>query len=98
MKRLFGEYYQTRVFQIEVVPPGKFTDSDCKVITVFKELDWLAASGTDLTDEGLKQLRALSNLGRLDVEGCRITDQAVAKLRRALPNTAIYSDFDFGEN
>jgi len=89
-----GEYSQSRVIQIEVVPPAKFTDSDCQMITVFQELDWLAASGTELTDEGLKHLGSISNLGRLDVEQCRITGQAVAKLRRALPNTAIYSDFD----
>jgi len=93
-KRVCGEYSQSRVIQIEVVPPAKFTDSDCQMITVFKELDWLAASGTQLTDEGLKHLGSITNLGRLDVEQCRVTKQGVARLRRALPNTAVYSDFD----
>ena len=93
MKQLLGEYYNTRVIQIEAVPLGRLTDSDAKEITVFQELDWLAANGSELTDEGLKHLAALRNLGRLDVERCRITPGGIAELRRALPKADVYSDF-----
>lgn len=92
VKQLLGEYYNTRVIQIEVVPPGKFTDADAKEICVFQELDWLAANDSELTDEGLKQLAALRNLGRVDVERCRVTPTGIAELRRALPKTDVYSD------
>jgi 16S rRNA C1402 (ribose-2'-O) methylase RsmI len=90
---MLGEYYNTRVIQIETVPLGKFSDSDAKEIKVFQELDWLAANDSELTDEGLKHLAALRNLGRLDVERCRVTREGIAELRRALPKTDIYSDF-----
>jgi hypothetical protein len=93
IKQMLGEYYNTRVIQIETVPLGKFSDSDAKEIKVFQELDLLAANDSELTDEGLKHLAALRNLGRLDVERCRVTREGIAELRRALPKTDIYSDF-----
>lgn len=93
-KQLFGEYYDSRVIQIEAVPSSPFTDAHADQIRVFQELDWLAANDSTLTDEGLKCLAALRHLGRVDVERCRITPAGVAELRRALPNTDIYSDYD----
>jgi hypothetical protein len=93
-KRLFGEFSQARVFQIEAHPESRFTDADAKEITVFQELDWLAVSGSRLTDRGLRHLESMVNLGRLDIEECAVTQQGVARLRLALPNTKIYSDFD----
>lgn len=69
MKRLLGEYCETRVIQIEVVSPGTFTDADAKTAAVFQELDWLAINDSKITDEGLRHLESLTQLGRLDVEG-----------------------------
>src|SRR5687768_5713084 len=54
MRRLCGEYCQTRVIQLEVVPPGKFTDDDAEAIAIFQELDWLAINDSEITDRGLK--------------------------------------------
>jgi hypothetical protein len=94
MKRLLGEYYETSVIQIEVLPSGNFTDADTKTVAVFKELDWLAINDSKITDEGLRHLESLKQLGRLDVEGCRLSSTGIARLRKALPNTDVYSDFD----
>jgi hypothetical protein len=94
MKRLLGEYCESRVIQIEVVPPGTFTDADAATVAVFKELDWLAINGSKITDEGLGHLESLQQLGRLDVEGCRLSSSGIAQLRKTLPDTDIYSDFD----
>src|SRR5258706_4379963 len=94
LKLLFGEFYATRVSQIELFHPETFTDAQVREIAILTELDWLAISGSRITDEGLEAIAKLPNLGRLDIETCKVSEQAVKKLRRALPNTRVFSDYD----
>jgi hypothetical protein len=94
LKRALGEYYASSVYRVELRSPERFTDEQAAQAAVFKEMDWLAISDSRVTDAGLKHIATLKSLGRLDIEGCLVSEEAVRELRRALPKTAIYSDFD----
>jgi hypothetical protein len=75
-------------------PPDGFTDVEAREVTVLTELDWLAISGSRITDKGLEDIAGLNHLGRLDIEGCKVSKEGVNRLRRALPHTNIFSDYD----
>src|SRR5258706_39786 len=94
LKQVFGEFYATRIDQIELLNPEAFTDVEAREVAVFIELDWLAISGSRITDKGLEDIARLKHLGRLDIEGCKVSKEAVKQLRRALPDTNIFSDDD----
>ena len=93
IKLVCGDFYAARLKQIELRHPHLFTDNDLKQLMVFDELDWLAISESSITDDGLKHISALKNLGRLDIEGCDVSKAAVDELRNALPRTKIWSDY-----
>jgi hypothetical protein len=94
LKQLFGEFYATRVDRIELASPERFTDVEAREVTVLAELDWLAISGSRITDRGLMDIAKVKQLGRLDIEKCNVSQGAVNQLRHALPHTNIFSDYD----
>jgi hypothetical protein len=54
------------------------------------ELEGLSLTeSTQITDAGLEQLKGLSRLQLLDLEGTQITDEAVGDFKQAVPNCVI---------
>ena len=49
----------------------------------------LDLEGTDITDEGLKELAKLQNLKELTLNGTKVTMSGVGELRKELPNCDI---------
>ena len=52
-------------------------------------INGLDLGDTDITDEGLAHLKGLTNLKSLNLRGTDVSDEAVDKLREALPNCRI---------
>jgi Leucine-rich repeat (LRR) protein len=48
-------------------------------------LDWLALTGTDISDAGLAHLSELSSLTKIDVQGTKVTNEGAEKLMKSLP-------------
>jgi len=93
LKQILGEYYASSVYVVEAREPELFTDREAAQVALFEEMDWLAIQSSRITDAGLKHFGRLKSLGRLDIEGCAVSEQAVNDLSRALPNTSIFSDY-----
>ena len=65
------------------------TDEHLKHISTLQKPNYLIFEETSITDAGLKYLADLTNVGELQIHGTKLTPDAVERLERALPNTAI---------
>jgi hypothetical protein len=83
-------------YEVEInLTDTEFTDNDLAQLS-----DWPASpvlwslnlTGTNVTDAGLDQLKRLTTLRHLTLSGLsdRLSDAAVANLKRALPNLEIH--------
>lgn len=70
------------------------TDAGLEALPELPSLEWLNLFGTDITDAGLDSLKRYTSLDKLYLTGTNVTEAGVAKLRAALPDTKVYSDFD----
>jgi hypothetical protein len=93
-RALFGKYRGARAVQMELSRPQEFTDDDLRHVAALPDLEWLAISESMVTDRGLRDIAKLRNLQRIDLEGCPVSQSAVAQLRRDLPAAKIWSDWD----
>jgi len=64
-------------------------DNALPILHRFRELRSLDLRDTQITDEGVRHIAALSRLGKLDIRGTRISDNGLQELRGALPNCEI---------
>jgi hypothetical protein len=102
LKALWGEYYASNPVEIQLFDDSRnknspfkmkskeFTDEDAKLLSVFSEMDWLVLCDTSLTDEGLKHLRGMKKLGRLDVEGTAVTKRGAKELEAAISGLNVF--------
>ncbi len=68
----------------------RITDRGLQTVSELRELNWLGLTGTAITDKGLHHLESVSNLRTLFLANCpNVTDEAVARLQRALPKCQI---------
>jgi len=66
------------------------TDAGLVTLSVVQtELEELDLRESEVTDQGILQLRTLKNLKRLDLRGSPITEQGVQNLARVLPECEI---------
>ena len=69
--------------------PGQITDAGLKEVAKLQQLRELDLP-SQITNAGLKEMAKLQQLRELDLRGCnQITDEAVAELKKALPNCEI---------
>jgi hypothetical protein len=69
----------------------RITDKSLREVSFLPELKYLALYETYITDKGLSHLERLSNLQILHLRKCpNVTDEGVARLKKALPNCDIY--------
>jgi hypothetical protein len=66
-------------------------DRCLKGLDKLNKLESLSLLSNIMTDRGLENLSAMTNLRQLDLNGGQLTPQGVAKLRAALPNLRIQS-------
>jgi len=95
LRRALGENYFAEPVEIQLfadpkMHPEQFGDREAAQIAVCSELQWLVLMDTSITDAGLRHLRALTKLSRLDLEGTRVTEAGVAELQRALPQCKVF--------
>jgi len=70
--------------------PAGVTDAGLVTLSVVQtELEELDLRESEVTDQGILQLRTLKNLKRLDLRGSPITEQGVQNLARVLPECEI---------
>jgi hypothetical protein len=68
----------------------QITDQGLRTVSGLRTLTGLRLFGTVVTDEGLRHLESMSNLEWLDLQLCpKVTDEGVARLRKALPKCQI---------
>ncbi|MFN3169007.1 MAG: c-type cytochrome domain-containing protein [Phycisphaeraceae bacterium] len=70
------------------------TDEGVAALPDLPALKWLNLFGTAITDKSLDALADYTALDKLYLTGTKVTAQGVAKLREALPDTEVFSDFD----
>lgn len=68
---------------------GGIKDEGAQPIGQLKNLETLIAANTGITDAALAHFAGLSNLRRLEIGGCKVTDAGVAKLKQAIPGLEI---------
>jgi hypothetical protein len=98
VKALLGENYRAEPVEIQFfkdpgMAPDRFTDVEAEQLQCFSKLEWLVLMDTKVTDAGLTHIAALRNLGRLDLEGSRVTPDGVRRIKAALPQARVYSDY-----
>lgn len=54
-----------------------------------KNLEVLLVPGTQITDASLEAFAGLSRLKRLEIQGNKVTDSAIAKLKAAIPKLEV---------
>ena len=64
-------------------PEGELTEADLEKVTS------LNLGGTQITDEGLKEVAKLQQLEWLNLDFTQVTDEGVDELKKALPNCKI---------
>lgn len=70
--------------------PAGVTDAGLVTLSVVQtELEDLDLRESEVTDQGILQLRTLKNLKRLDLRGSPVTEQGVQNLARVLPECEI---------
>ncbi|MFK7788156.1 MAG: c-type cytochrome domain-containing protein, partial [Phycisphaeraceae bacterium] len=70
------------------------TDAGLAELPELPSLTWLNLFGTEVSDAGLDALTKYDTLEKLYLTGTKVTAEGVEKLRKALPDTEIYSDHD----
>ncbi len=69
----------------------QISDNSLRTVGRLHWLERLSINATTVTDAGIRHLESLSNLRELYLRECpNITDEGVARLRKALPNCKIY--------
>jgi len=68
---------------------GQVKDEGAEHIARLKNLETLIASNTGITDAGLELFAGLSKLKKLEIKGCKVTEAAVAKLKKVLPDLEV---------
>ena len=68
---------------------GGIKDEGAAPIGQLKNLETLIAANTGITDVALAHFAGLSNLRRLEIGGCKVTDAGVAKLKQAIPGLEV---------
>ena len=69
---------------------GTIKDAGAEQIAKLKNLELLIlASNSEITDAGLAHLAALSQLKKLDIKGCKVSDGAVDKLKQGIPGLEV---------
>ena len=71
-------------------PPGPDWLRNLMGIDFFSAVVYVTLDGPDVTDVGLKRLKGLIKLRRLDLHNTKVTDEGVRELQAALPNCEIY--------
>lgn len=69
---------------------SSITDVGLKQLKNMTQLESLNLYHTRITEDGLKHLEALTTLQELNVNATMVTREAVNRLKKVLPNTAIY--------
>jgi hypothetical protein len=64
----------------------KISDAGLVHLQGFRELEYLSLDGTAVTDAGLVHLTRVRNLSSLHLGTARVTEEAVARLKKSLPN------------
>jgi hypothetical protein len=95
LKRLLGSHYRSNVVKVELfvergMTPEKLNDENAHLLSALTEVDWLMLMDTNIGDAGLKHLKGLKKLGRLDLEGTRVTSEGVHELCDALPKVRVF--------
>jgi hypothetical protein len=84
------ELCQLRSLRFLGLSDTKITDKGLQTVSGLRWLKSLDLDGTAVTDDGLRLLESLSNLHGLDLRFCpNLTDEGVARLKKALPNCRI---------
>lgn len=68
---------------------GAIKDEGAAAIAQLTNLEWLIASGAGFTDAALDHLAKLPKLKRLEIQGSKVTDAAIAKLKQARPELEV---------
>jgi hypothetical protein len=71
----------------------KVTDSGLESVKGSSHLKQLILMGTDITDNGLESIRDLGQLERLELSGTHVTAEGIMRLKSALPNCNIFSNY-----
>ena len=74
-----------------------FKDEHVHLLKAFASLARLDLSGTRVTDAGLARIPELQSLVELNLYETRVTQEAVAELRRSSPNLLVFSAFAIKE-
>lgn len=95
LKRLLGDRYCSKVIEVQLFFDGAMQsdesdDTAAEKVSALTDLKWLVLMDTSVTDDGLEHFAALRSLDRLDLEGSRVTEEGVRRLKRALPFVRIY--------
>jgi len=70
------------------------TDAGLAHLRDLRSLEYLSLQRTRVTDAGLVHLQTLTNLKYLYIDQCPVTADGAAALRRALPNTVIFAEWE----
>ncbi|GDY23788.1 hypothetical protein LBMAG56_51350 [Verrucomicrobiota bacterium] len=85
-----GVRYASQIPSLQVLRIyGVIKDEGAQPIGQLKNLETLIAAGTGITDAALEHFAGLSNLRRLEISGCKVTDAGVAKLKQAIPGLEV---------
>ena len=68
---------------------GPIKDEGALPIARLKQLEVLLVPGAQITDTTLEAFAGLSRLKRFEIQGNKVTDAAVAKLKAAIPGLEI---------
>ncbi|MSR65884.1 MAG: hypothetical protein EXS24_00730 [Pedosphaera sp.] len=79
--RYASEIQSLRVLRIY----GPIKDEGAQHLARLKNLEVLLAHSAQITDAGLSAFASLTRLKRLEIQGNKVSDEAVAKLKAALP-------------
>jgi hypothetical protein len=81
---------QARRLQWLYLDNSDVTDAGLPELTALRHLEGLSLDVTDVSDAGLRHLEGMSSLRSLHLRQCPyVTDEGVARLKRALPNCLI---------
>ena len=68
---------------------GPIKDEGAGHLAGLKNLEVLIVPGTGITDAGLEYFSGLKNLKRIEINGCKVSAAAVAKLKAAIPGLEV---------
>jgi hypothetical protein len=80
-----------RNLKVLMLTGAKVTDTGLEELAALPDLDTLFVDDTPITDAGLRRVERLRKLKSLVLVGCHgITDEGVARLKKALPDCTIH--------